>query len=88
MTKENAEKFVDELIKRGELDKGKRVEAIKEALDKAEEKSRHMAGKIKESVKSANLTKKYARTVDLEALAEKVDRLTEMVEEIKTKLQA
>ena len=86
LTKENAEKFVDELIKRGELDKGKRVEAIKEALDKAEEKSKEMAEKIKESVKSVNLTKKYARSDDFEALERKVDHLTKMVEEIKAKL--
>ena len=86
LTKENAEKFVDELIKRGELDKSERVDAIKEALDKAEAKSKEVAGKIKESVKSAKLGKKYARTVDLEALDEKVDHLTEMVEEIKKKL--
>ena len=86
LTKENAEKLVDELIKRGELDKGKRVEAIKEALDKAEEKSKEMAEKIKESVKSVNLTKKYARSDDFEALERKVDHLTKMVEEIKAKL--
>lgn len=87
LTKENAEKFVDELIKRGELDKSERVEAIREALDKAEAKSKEMAGKIKETVKSAKMGKKYARTVDLEALDEKVDRLTQMVEDIKKKLE-
>ncbi len=87
LTKENAEKLVDELIKRGELDKGKRVEAVREALDKTEAKSREMASKIKETVMSAKIGKKYARTVDLEALGDKVDHLTEMVEEIKKKLE-
>jgi polyhydroxyalkanoate synthesis repressor PhaR len=86
LTKENAEKLIDELIKRGELDKGERVEAIKEALDKAEAKSKEMAGKIRESMKSAKLGKKYAKTIDLEALNDKVDRLTTMVEEIKKTL--
>ena len=86
LTRENAEKLIDELIKRGELDKSERVEAIKEALDKAEAKSKEVAGKIKESMKAAKLGKKYARTVDLEALDEKVDRLTAMVEEIQRSL--
>lgn len=86
LTKENAEKFVDELIKRGELDKSKRVEAIKEAVENVEQKSKEVAGKIKDSVKSARMTKKYARSVDLDELGEKVDRLTEMVEQIKAKL--
>ncbi len=86
LTKENAEKWVDELIKRGELEEGKRVEAIKEAVDKAEAKSREVAEKVKEHVQSAKLTKKYARSDDLEALNEKVDALTAMVEEIKNSL--
>ncbi len=87
LTKENAEKLIDELIKRGELDKGERVEAIKEALDKAEAKSKEVADKIKETVKSAKVGKKYARTVDLDALDEKVDHLTDMVEQIKKSLE-
>lgn len=87
LSRENAEKFIDELIKRGELDKGERVEAIKEALSKAEEKSKEMAGKIKDSMKSAKLGKKYAKTVDLEALDDKVDHLTAMVEEIRKSLK-
>jgi len=88
LSKENAEKFIDELIKRGELDQGERVEAIKEAIEKAEAKSKEVAGKIKDSVKSAKLGKKFARTVDLDALDEKVDHLTKMVEEIKAKIDS
>ena len=88
LTKENTEKLVDELIKRGELDKSKRVEAIKEALEKAEEKSRQVAGKIRESVQAAKLTKKYARTVDLDALDKKVDRLMSMIEKLNAKFEA
>jgi len=87
LTRENAEKLVDELIKRGELDKGKRVEAIKEALEKAEAKSRQVAGKIRESVQAAKLTQKYARSVDLDALDKKVDRLTRMVEDLQVRLE-
>jgi polyhydroxyalkanoate synthesis regulator phasin len=86
LTRENAEKWVDELIKRGELEEGKRVEAIKEAVDKAEAKSREVAEKVKERVQSAKLTKKYARSDDLQALNEKVDALTAMVQEIKNSL--
>ena len=63
------------------------VEAIREALDKTEAKSKEMASKIKETVMSAKIGKKYARTVDLEALGDKVDHLTEMVKEIKKKLE-
>ncbi len=86
LTKENAEKWVDELIKRGELEEGKRVEAVKEAVEKAETKSKEMAEKFKERVHSTKLTKKYARSDDVEKLNEKVDALTAIVEEIKNSL--
>ena len=41
-----------------------------------------------ESVQTAKLRQKYARSVDLEALDKKVDRLTKMVEELKGKLES
>jgi polyhydroxyalkanoate synthesis repressor PhaR len=53
ITKENAEKLIDELIKRGELDKSKRAEAIREAADKAEARAKETVHRVKESVTSA-----------------------------------
>ena len=50
ITRENAEKFIDELIKRGELDKGKRAEAVREAVDKAETRARETVHKVRESM--------------------------------------
>lgn len=53
ITRENAEKLIDELIKRGELDKSKRAEAIREAAAKAEERARETIEKVKKSPTTA-----------------------------------
>ena len=54
ITKENAEKLIDELIKRGELDKSERAEAVKEAVDKAEARTREAVHKVRESVRTGS----------------------------------
>lgn len=53
ITKENAEKVIDELIKRGELDKSKRAQAIREAAEKAEKRAKETVEKVKKSKATA-----------------------------------
>lgn len=50
ITRENAEKLIDELIKRGELDKSKRADAVREAVDRAEARAKETVHKVKESM--------------------------------------
>ncbi|GAB4320771.1 MAG: hypothetical protein Kow0074_11310 [Candidatus Zixiibacteriota bacterium] len=54
LTKENAERIIDELIKRGELDKSKRAEAIKEAVDKAELRAKETVEKVRDSYQTSS----------------------------------
>jgi len=62
ITRENAEKLIDELIRRGELDKSKRAEAVKEAVERAETAAKETVQKVKES-KAAARAKETAHKV-------------------------
>jgi polyhydroxyalkanoate synthesis repressor PhaR len=64
ITKENAERVVDELIKRGELDKSKRAEAIKEAFDKAETRAKETVDRVRESVKTSGAREKLEHVLE------------------------
>ncbi len=64
ITRENAEKLIDELIKRGELDKSKRAEAVKEAFDKAEARTKETVHKVKESVTSGRAKETAQKVFD------------------------
>lgn len=64
ITKENAEKLIDELIKRGELDKSERAEAVKEAVDKAESRTREAVHKVRESVRTGTAKETLHKVLD------------------------
>jgi poly(hydroxyalkanoate) granule-associated protein len=75
ITRENAEKLIDELIKRGELDKGERAEAIKEAVERAEARAKEAVGRVRESVKSSGAREKLDKVV--ESVTTKVKEIRE-----------
>lgn len=64
LTRENAERIIDELIKRGELDKSKRAEAIKEAVDKAETRAKETVDKVRDSYKSSGARQKLDKIIE------------------------
>jgi len=93
VTKEKAEKIIDDLIKKGELDKSDRKKAVMELLAKAEKSTSQIREKIS---KGADKTSKefvkivdslnYAKEVDLKKLEAKVDKLSKALKSIEKKI--
>ncbi len=95
VTKSKAEKIIDDLIKRGDLDKSDRKKAIMEMLEKAEKSTSELRSKI---AKGADKTQKevvgvvkklnLAKETDLQKIEKKVDKLTKTMKSIEKKLDA
>ena len=98
VTKAKAEKIIDDLIKKGELDKSDRKKAVMELLDKAEKSTAGIREKIsKEAGKAQKEISKLAKEVrdyklikrsDLQKLETKLDKLTKAVASMEKQLAA
>ncbi len=98
VTKAKAEKIIDDLIKKGELDKSDRKKAVMELLDKAEKSTAGIREKIsKEAGKAQKEISKLAKEVreyrlikrgDLQKLETKLDKLTKAVASLEKQLAA
>jgi len=96
VTKDKAEKIIDDLIKKGELDKSDRKKAIMELLDKAEKSTAGIREKIsKEAGKAQKEVSKLAKEVreyrlikrgDLQKIETKLDKLTKVVASLEKQL--
>ena len=96
VSKAKAEKIIDDLIKKGELNKSDRKEAVMELLDKAEKSTAKVYDKVageagkaqKEIVKFADQVKKYqlVKKDDIKKLESKVDKLTRLVTKLEKQL--
>ncbi len=96
VTKAKAEKIIDNLIKKGELDKSDRKKAIMELLDKAEKSTAGIREKIsKEAGKAQKEISKLAKEVrdyklikrgDLQKIETKIDKLTKAVASLEKQL--
>lgn len=95
VTKTKAEKVIDELIKKGELDKSDRKKAVMELLEKAEKSTAQWKEKVSKGadktsqefhkiVKSINV----AKQTDLKKLETKVDRLAKAIKSLEKKIDA
>ncbi|HKK20191.1 MAG TPA: polyhydroxyalkanoate synthesis regulator DNA-binding domain-containing protein [candidate division Zixibacteria bacterium] len=94
VTKAKAEKIIDELIKKGDLDKSDRKKAVMELLEKAEKSSAEIYQKV---AKQADKTQKdvsawiqkhnVARQEEIKALEAKVDQLTKAIKSLEKKLE-
>jgi poly(hydroxyalkanoate) granule-associated protein len=89
VTKAKAEKIIDDLIKKGELDKSDRKKAVMELLEKAEKSTESFRSKVwKEAEKAQKSVKKvtaglnWATQEDLKKLERKVNRLAKKVKEL------
>ncbi len=93
VTKAKAEKVIDELIKKGELDKSDRKRAVMELLEKAEKSTAQLREKVSKGadrtskefhriVKSINVAKQS----DLKKLENKVDRLARALKNLERKI--
>ncbi len=93
VTKAKAEKIIDELIKKGELQKSDRKQAVMELLDKAEKSTAEIYQKVS---KQADKTQKdvsawihkhdVARREEIKALEGKIDRLTKAIKSLEEKM--
>lgn len=85
LSKERAEEIVEELIKRGELAKGEKAEAVRDLIDKAEKRSKELKEKIDEQVKKTTEKFKSQTKDELKNINERLDELTEAVENLEKK---
>ena len=98
VTKAKAEKIIDELIKKGEVEESERKTVVLELLDKAEKSTAKIRDKVsveagkaqKEITRLAKEIKKYTliKSADLKKLETKVDKLTKAVKSLEKKLAA
>jgi polyhydroxyalkanoate synthesis repressor PhaR len=94
MTAEKAEKLIDDLIKKGELDKSQRKKAIMELLERADKSTADFRKKVSaEASKVGKDVSDFAKKVqpamqeDLKKLESKVDGLTAQLKKIEEALR-
>jgi polyhydroxyalkanoate synthesis repressor PhaR len=93
VTKAKAEKVIDELIKKGDLDKSDRKKAVMELLDKAEKSTADFRAKIaREAGKAQKEVSKFASGIgwathdDVKKLDAKIKRLTKKIKDLEAKV--
>ena len=95
VTKAKAEKIIDDLIKKGELDKSDRKKAVMELLDKAEKSTADLrrkfateAQKATRSVSKMTAGLNWATQEDIRKLEAKVNKLAKQLKELQPKGEA
>jgi polyhydroxyalkanoate synthesis regulator phasin len=73
---EKAKEFVDELVKAGELSKNEGATLVKEWVSKAEESTKDMDHKVKDTITAAFEKLNLATRDDLERLEKKIQGLS------------
>jgi polyhydroxyalkanoate synthesis repressor PhaR len=86
LTKEKAEKIVDEMIKRGEMSQSDKAKAVKEMLKGHDERMEKLKNKIDESVEKVTAKVRGKEQEELANLHTKIDELTKIVEKLGKKL--
>ncbi|UCD62605.1 MAG: phasin family protein [Candidatus Zixiibacteriota bacterium] len=93
VTKAKAEKIIDELIQKGELNRSDRKKAVMELLEKTEkstvqlkEKISRGAGRTQEEIGKLVRSLNVAKQSDLKSLEAKVDKLTKALKNLEKKL--
>lgn len=86
LTKEKAEKLVDEMIKRGEMSESDKAKAVKELLKGHDERIKKLNAKIDETVEKVAAKVRGKEKDELAKLHQKLDDLTKVVEKLEKKL--
>ena len=86
LTKEKAEKLVDEMIKRGEMSESDKAKAVKELLKGHDERMKKLTAKIDETVEKVTTKVRGKEKDELAKLHQKLDDLTKVVEKLEKKL--
>ncbi|HEX9933746.1 MAG TPA: phasin family protein [bacterium] len=75
LTKEQIEKWIDELVEKGKLTKEEAPKMIKDLLAKAEENTKVLDAKVNAVVQSALAKVNFATKKDVDPLNEKLDQV-------------
>ena len=86
LTKEKAEKIVDEMIKRGEMSQSDKANAVKELLKGHEERIKKIKAKVDERVDELSTRIRGKEKEELASLHKKLDELTKTVERLEKKM--
>jgi polyhydroxyalkanoate synthesis repressor PhaR len=86
LTKEKAEKIVDEMIKRGEMSQSDKAKAVKELLKGHEERIKKLKAKVDERVEEITSRVRGKEKEELSHIHKKLDELTKAVEKLEKKL--
>ncbi len=85
LTKEKAEKIVDELVKHGEVASKDRPKVINELLQRSEEEKKKFVSKVRETVKTVVNEMGLPGKEDIDELKKKINELEKTIK--KKKLQ-
>ena len=86
LTKEKAEKLVDEMIKRGEMSQSDKAKAVKELLKGHDERMKKLKTKIDERVEKVTAKVRGKEKDELAKLHKKLDDLTKVIEKLEKRL--
>jgi polyhydroxyalkanoate synthesis regulator protein len=86
LTKEKAEKIVDEMIQRGEMSQSDKAKAVKELLKGHEERINKIKAKVDERVDEITTRIRGKEKEELASLHKKLDDLVKTVEKLEKKL--
>lgn len=86
LTKEKAEKLVDEMIKRGEMSQSDKAKAVKELLKGHDERMKKLKTKIDERVEKVTEKVRGKEKDELAKLHKKLDDLTKVIEKLEKRL--
>ncbi|WP_051318239.1 phasin family protein [Cohnella thermotolerans] len=79
-TKEQTEKLVDELVKKGEMSRAESFAFVDDLLKKGEEAQRRIEALVQERVQAVVGDKKWATKEDIARLEQRLDRLIARLE--------
>jgi len=88
VTREKVEELVDDLIKKGHLNKEERSQTIKDLLEKAEERSKEAKMWVEDQVKATVKKLKPAREEEVKDLRDQVKTLQKTIAHLEKKLTA
>jgi polyhydroxyalkanoate synthesis repressor PhaR len=86
LTKEKAEKIVDEMVKRGEMNQADKAKAVNELLKGHDERMEKLKKKIDDSVEKVTAKVRGKEKEELAKLHKKVEELSKIIEKLEKKI--
>jgi polyhydroxyalkanoate synthesis regulator phasin len=86
LTKEKVEEFVEDLVKRGEIEQGDKAQFVQETMDKIDQRTKEAKEWVNKQVEETWEKIKPKAQQQIDELQEKLANLTKELEEMKQKL--